>query len=89
MMRTSVRGWTWRCSMLVLLPLSLLPADDRIEQVRKEILKAYQQSLDALQRGDADAALQIDTRDWVSITAARSRGHARRWSRSSGGISRV
>jgi len=46
------------------------------EDVRREIVAAYQGALDALQAGDADQALKIDTADWVSITvgeAARPR----------------
>jgi hypothetical protein len=39
-----------------------------VEETRKEIVAAYQQSLDALRRGDAEAAMQIDTDDWISIT---------------------
>jgi len=38
---------------------------------RKVIVAAYRRSLDALQRGDADAAMQIDTTDWVSITVGQ------------------
>ena len=35
---------------------------------RNDIVTSYQRSLDALTRGDADAAMSIDTSDWVSIT---------------------
>jgi len=48
----------------------LLPADP-VEEARKDIVAAYQRSLDALQRADADAALQIDTGDWVSVTVGQ------------------
>jgi ketosteroid isomerase-like protein len=47
---------------------SVFVPDDSVVEVRNKIVAAYQQSLDALARGDADAALQIDTEDWVSIT---------------------
>ena len=40
-------------------------------EVRREIVAAYQRSLDALTRGDADAAMQLDTNDWVSITVGQ------------------
>lgn len=61
---------TWRLRMLLLTPLWLLGAAGP-EDARKDIVAAYQQSLDALQRGDADAALRMDTVDWVSITAGQ------------------
>ncbi len=51
--------------ILALFPLLLLAADP-VEEARREIVAAYQRSLDALRRGDADAAMQIDTDDWVS-----------------------
>jgi hypothetical protein len=54
--------------MLVFTPCLLLAAGATVEETRKEIVAAYQQSLDALRRGDADAAMQIDTDDWISIT---------------------
>ena len=56
---------------IVLIPLLLLGADPA-EQVTKEIVAAYQQSLDGLARGDADAALRIDTDDWISITVGQA-----------------
>jgi hypothetical protein len=40
--------------------------DDFIS-IRNEILAAYQASIDALNRGDAEAALKIDTDDWISV----------------------
>lgn len=46
------------------------PADSLLE-VRNQIVAAYQQSLDALRRGDADAALKMDTKDWVSIVVGQ------------------
>ena len=52
------------CAIPALLMAAAQPADEAI----KEILAAYQRSLDALRRGDADAAMAIDTNDWVSIT---------------------
>ena len=45
----------------------VLAAANPTDEARKEIVAAYQRSLDALARGDADGALQIDTADWVSI----------------------
>ena len=44
---------------------------DPAEESRQQIVAAYQQSLDALRRGDAEAAMAIDTDDWVSITAGQ------------------
>lgn len=52
---------------LFFVPLLLLAAADPAEEVRKDIVAAYQRSLDALARGDADGAMQMDTDDWVSI----------------------
>jgi hypothetical protein len=57
--------------MLSVTPLLLLTAADPAEDARKDIVAAYQRSLDALQRGDADAALQIDTDDWVSMVVGQ------------------
>ncbi len=57
---------------ILLLASSLVSgAEDSIDRVRDEIVTAYQRSLDALARGDADSALQIDTDDWVSITVGQ------------------
>src|SRR5690349_4632154 len=56
---------------LFLIPVLLLAADDPALQVRREIVAAYQRSLDALGRGDADGALQIDTPDWVSFVSGQ------------------
>lgn len=53
--------------VLLLMPL-LLVAQDPSEQDLKQIIAAYQRTIDALNRGDADAALELDTADWVSIT---------------------
>jgi hypothetical protein len=57
--------------MRLLLALLLFVRADSLPEVRDKIVAAYQQSLDALRRGDADAALQIDMKDWVSITPGR------------------
>ncbi len=54
--------------MALLLALLVFALADASQEVRNQIVAAYQQSLDALNRGDADGALQIDTEDWVSIT---------------------
>src|SRR5579863_7199726 len=56
--------------VLLLLPWWLIAADP-VEEARKDILAVYQRSLDALGRGDADAALQMETKDWVSITVGQ------------------
>ena len=53
--------------LLIAMATGAQPAVD----ARKEIVAAYQRSLDALQTGDAGAAMQIDTADWVSITAGQ------------------
>src|SRR5260370_21637252 len=60
-----------RLRILLWMPLLLPAAADPAQEARKDIVAAYQRSLDALQRGDADAAMQIDTDDWVSITAGQ------------------
>jgi ketosteroid isomerase-like protein len=60
----------WFSRLLLLMPLLLLAADPA-EEARQEIVATYQRSLDALQRGDADAALQMETNDWVSITVGQ------------------
>ena len=57
--------------LLLLFPLLLSAAADPAEEVRKEIVASYQRALDALQRADADAALRMDTEDWVSLTAGQ------------------
>ncbi len=57
--------------VLFSIPLLLLAAAGSADEVRKDIVAAYQRSLDALQRGDAEAAMQIDTNDWVSITVGQ------------------
>jgi ketosteroid isomerase-like protein len=57
--------------MLFVIPCLLLAAGETLDEARKEIVASYQQSLDALRRGDADAALRIDTDDWVSITVGQ------------------
>lgn len=57
--------------MLLLTPVLLLGAADPVEEARNDIVAAYQRSLDALQRGDPDAALQMDTNDWVSVTVGQ------------------
>jgi hypothetical protein len=58
--------------ILLGIPVFLLAAaDPPAEEARNEIIAAYQRSLDALQRGDADAAMQIDTKDWVSVTVGQ------------------
>src|SRR5262245_49585322 len=58
--------------VLILVSLSCLPlvAGDSV-QARNEILAAYERSLDALGRGDAEGPMQMDTNDWVSITVGQ------------------
>jgi len=56
---------------LLFLPILLLAASP-IDEARLSILSAYNQSLDALRKGDADAALSIDTDDWTSITTGQT-----------------
>jgi hypothetical protein len=55
----------------LLAALLLLQAADSVDAVRQEIVASYRRSLDALSRADADAALQMDTPDWVSITVGQ------------------
>jgi hypothetical protein len=59
-----------RLSVLLLMPL-LLVAQDSLERDRKQIVAAYQRTIDALNRGDAGAALELETPDWVSITVGQ------------------
>jgi len=56
---------------LLLIPVLLLTAADRIEEARLVFVAEYQRSLDALVRGDADGALEIDTADWMSIVVGQ------------------
>jgi hypothetical protein len=56
---------------MILALVVLLAATDPTEPARKEILAAYQGAFDALRRGDAEGALQMDTKDWVSITVGQ------------------
>jgi hypothetical protein len=63
-----MRACFW--TMFVVMPL-LLVAADPTEDARKNIVAAYQRTLDALERGDAEAAMQMDTNDWVSITVGQ------------------
>ena len=39
--------------------------------IRDQIVAAYQAALDALSRGDLEAALQLDTEDWTSMVAGQ------------------
>jgi hypothetical protein len=57
-----------KCVIAILLPAALLAFAEPEEQVQKAIVAAYQRSLDALARGDAETAMKVDTSDWVSIT---------------------
>jgi len=68
----SVRHRGAQLAVLFSMSLFLLTAADPAEDVRKIIVAAYQQALDAMRRGDADAAMQIDTNDWISITAGQN-----------------
>jgi hypothetical protein len=51
---------------------ALLAAAEPAEQVRKDIVEAYQRAMDAMRRGDADAAFEMETADWVSITVGQA-----------------
>ena len=58
---------------LMLLPLTAgLRGADAAEAARREIVAAYQRSLEALRRGDAEGALAIDTGDWVSMVVGQA-----------------
>jgi hypothetical protein len=57
-------------SIAFLMPLLMAAAADTV-QTRKDIVEAYQRSMDALRRGDADGAMHMDTDDWVSITVGQ------------------
>lgn len=57
---------------LLLLPMLLAVAADTSVQVRDEIVAGYQHALEALRRGDADAAFQMDTQDWVSVVVGQN-----------------
>jgi hypothetical protein len=52
--------------LLLCVPSSLLPAE--LDDAIKQIVAAYNNALDALNRGDVESALRTDTDDWVSIT---------------------
>jgi hypothetical protein len=39
--------------------------------IRDQIVARYQHSIDALSRGDADAAMQMDTDDWTSVVVGQ------------------
>ena len=49
------------------LAFALQAATDDITSIRNKIVAAYQASVDALNRGDAETALQLDTDDWTSV----------------------
>lgn len=64
--------------LLIFLAAAAMPVGAQVakqleaaDKVRGQIVAAYQRSLDALQRGEADEAMQIDTVDWVSITTGQ------------------
>jgi hypothetical protein len=50
---------------------------------RDQIVATYQHAIDALNRGEADAALQMDTDDWNSVVACQPRVPNRNWPPSS------
>jgi hypothetical protein len=56
-------------AFLVSFALAGFAAD--VTAIRDQILAAYQHSIDALRRGDADAALSMDTDDWTSTTVGQ------------------
>src|SRR3954453_3371003 len=67
MRAATVRSWTTCLWTLFVTPIVLVAADPT-EDARKSIVTAYQRTLVALERGDAEAAMQMDTNDWVSVT---------------------
>lgn len=56
---------------LLSIPLMLRAAPDQADGTRTVIVAAYRRTLEALQRADADAALQMNTNDRVSITVGQ------------------
>ena len=67
-----------QCAPWILLAIAALPIEAQgtkppapADAARREIVAAYQRSIDALSRGDAEAAMQLDTNDWVSITVGQ------------------
>ncbi len=50
--------------LLFVIPMLLAASD--IDDARNAIIAAYNRTFDALNRGDADAALAMDTDDWTS-----------------------
>jgi hypothetical protein len=77
-----------RLRLRLLIPFLLIAASP-VEEARQEILAAYRQSLDALERGDADGALQMDTEDWTSTTIGQKPRTRQRWNPSSGATLRA
>lgn len=71
MQAATVRSWTTCLWILFVTMPPLLVAANPTENARKNIVAAYQRTLGALERGDAEAAMQMDTEDWVSITAGQ------------------
>jgi hypothetical protein len=56
---------------IFLVATALVAATQTPEQVRDEIIAAYNSSLDALAKGDAERAMAIETPDWVSKTVGQ------------------
>jgi ketosteroid isomerase-like protein len=52
--------------LMLMVPSALLPAE--LDDVIKQIVAVYNSAIEAMNRGDAEAALKMDTDDWVSIT---------------------
>ncbi len=71
MERRNLRARALWSVALCAIPALLTAAAQRADEAIKEIVAAYQRSIDALRRGDADAAMAIDTNDWVSITVGQ------------------
>src|SRR5579884_2263315 len=71
MQAATVRSWTTCLWALVVAAPIVLVAADPAEDARKSIVDAYQRALVALERGDAEAAMQMDTNDWVSVTVGQ------------------
>ena len=63
--------WSFSTVAALLIESQVGKPPSRGDEVRTEIVSAYQRALDALQQGDADAAMKMDTDDWVSITVGQ------------------
>ena len=55
-------------ALLASIPATFLRAEADAERDRNAIIAVYNRSLEAMNRGDAETALRMETGDWVSIT---------------------